>query len=60
MNRAGNILFFALTAVVVFLSLLPFLWFFATSLKTNLEITAIPPVVIPSGPRWSGTISSTM
>ena len=29
--------------------LLPFLWFVATSFKTQVEITAIPPKVIPSG-----------
>lgn len=42
-------LFICLTVVVVFFSLLPFLWFFDTSLKTPLEITAIPPVLVPSG-----------
>ena len=44
-----KMLFICLTAVVVFFSLLPFLWFFDTSLKTRLEITAMPPVLIPSG-----------
>ena len=44
-----KMLFICLTAVVVFFSLLPFLWFFDTSLKTRLEITAIPPVLVPSG-----------
>jgi len=42
-------LFCCLTAAVVFFSLLPFLWFFDTSLKTRLQITAIPPVLVPSG-----------
>ncbi|GAB4258384.1 MAG: carbohydrate ABC transporter permease [Deferrisomatales bacterium] len=37
------------TAAVVGGSLLPFLWFVAASLKTELEITAIPPAVWPSG-----------
>jgi len=46
MNR---LLFYITTFVVVFLSLLPFAWFFNTSLKTPLEITSIPPVLIPSG-----------
>jgi len=45
MNR---LLFYILTALVVFLSLLPFLWFLNTSLKTPVEVTAIPPVLIPS------------
>ena len=44
-----KVLFICLTVVVVFFSLLPFLWFFDTSLKTPLEITAIPPVLVPSG-----------
>jgi len=35
--------------MIVFLSMLPFLWFFITSLKTEIEVTAIPPVLIPSG-----------
>jgi multiple sugar transport system permease protein len=46
MNR---LLFSITTAFIVLLSLLPFLWFFNTSLKTALEITSIPPVFIPSG-----------
>jgi multiple sugar transport system permease protein len=37
------------TLLIVFLSLLPFVWFFITSLKTEVEVTAIPPVLIPSG-----------
>lgn len=39
-----------LTAVagVVSLSLLPFLWFLSTSLKTPIEVTAIPPSLLPS------------
>jgi multiple sugar transport system permease protein len=41
--------FSVLTGAVLFSSLLPFLWFFDTSLKTRLEITAIPPVIVPSG-----------
>ena len=45
-----NRIFLYLTIfTIVFLSLLPFLWFADTSLKTPLEITAIPPVLVPSG-----------
>ncbi len=36
--------------LVVSVSLLPFLWFVSTSLKTQVEVTAIPPVIFPS---WS-------
>ena len=46
MKRA---LFHITVFVIVVLSLLPFLWFVNTSLKTSLEITSIPPVFIPSG-----------
>lgn len=41
--------FYLLVLALVFLSLLPFLWFLATSFKTEVEVTAIPPVLIPSG-----------
>ncbi len=34
---------------MVVLSLLPFVWFVGTSLKTALEVTAIPPVIVPAG-----------
>jgi len=46
MNR---ILFYTITFIVVILSLLPFAWFVDTSLKSPLEVTTIPPVVVPSG-----------
>ncbi len=42
-------LFYITTSVVVLLSLLPFVWFLNTSFKTPLEVTAIPPVLTPSG-----------
>jgi len=44
-----NKAFFNVTIfIIVFLSLLPFLWFVDTSLKTPVEITSIPPVLAPS------------
>jgi multiple sugar transport system permease protein len=46
MNR---ILFYPITSIVVILSLLPFVWFVDTSLKSPLEVTMIPPVLVPSG-----------
>jgi len=50
-NRfAKKFLFFLITLMIVFFSLLPFIWFFITSLKTEVEVTAIPPTLIPS---WS-------
>jgi multiple sugar transport system permease protein len=44
-----RLLFYITTSLVVFLSLLPFAWFVNTSFKTPVEVTAIPPVLIPSG-----------
>jgi multiple sugar transport system permease protein len=41
--------FYIVVAFVVFMSLLPFLWFVDTSLKTEIEVTSIPPELIPSG-----------
>ncbi|RJR18469.1 MAG: carbohydrate ABC transporter permease [Nitrospiraceae bacterium] len=41
--------FFTGVFIIVSLSLLPFLWFVNTSLKTPIEITSIPPVLLPSG-----------
>jgi len=48
-RRLRALAFPAATALVVAGSLLPFLWFVAASLKTETEITAIPPVLWPSG-----------
>lgn len=45
----NKVLFYTTTFIIVFLSLLPFIWFVDTSLKTPLEVTSIPPVLIPSG-----------
>jgi multiple sugar transport system permease protein len=42
-------LFFLVTLIIIFFSLLPFIWFLLTSLKTEVEVTAIPPTLIPSG-----------
>ena len=41
-------LFILLISIMVFLSVLPFLWFVVTSLKTEVEITAIPPTILPA------------
>ncbi len=46
-NITVRLVFFTLVLTLVFFSLLPFLWFLSTSLKTNLEITAIPPKIFP-------------
>ncbi|MFH1025737.1 MAG: carbohydrate ABC transporter permease [Nitrospirota bacterium] len=48
-GRAGRAGFYFLTLVIVFFSLLPFLWFLDTSLKTQREVTATPPELFPSG-----------
>lgn len=47
--KPSKLLFWGLTFLIVFMSLLPFLWFVNTSLKTHVEVTAIPPKLVPSG-----------
>ncbi len=39
---------FPLAVLIGSVSLLPFLWFVATSLKSPAEVTAIPPIIFPS------------
>lgn len=41
--------FFLITLMIVIMSLLPFAWFLMTSLKSEVEVTAIPPIMIPAG-----------
>jgi len=48
-KRVTHKIFILITLLIVFLSLLPFIWFFITSLKTEVEVTAIPPTLMPSG-----------
>jgi multiple sugar transport system permease protein len=48
-KRTGDTGFYIIICMIVFLSLLPFLWFLNTSLKTQIEVTAIPPGLFPSG-----------
>jgi multiple sugar transport system permease protein len=50
---------FVLAILIGGVSLLPFLWFVLTSLKTAAEITAIPPQVIPSF-DWSAYKSAVL
>jgi multiple sugar transport system permease protein len=43
-----NVTVFGCTAAIAIFSLLPFLWFILTSWKSPTEISAIPPVIVPS------------
>jgi multiple sugar transport system permease protein len=47
--KTSKCLFCVVTFAIVFMSLLPFIWFVNTSLKTQTEVTAIPPKLVPSG-----------
>ncbi|UCD36559.1 MAG: carbohydrate ABC transporter permease [Nitrospiraceae bacterium] len=42
-------LVYMVVCVILFMSLIPFLWFVNTSLKSTVEITTIPPVLFPAG-----------
>jgi multiple sugar transport system permease protein len=46
MKRATALVFFSVG--IALYCLVPFLWFFLTSLKTGAQLTAIPPELIPS------------
>lgn len=46
---AGRVAFWGLAGLLLAWSLGPFLWFLLTSLKTPLEVTAMPPTPWPSG-----------
>ena len=48
-TKIANIGFLFAVVIVVFSSLLPFIWFLDTSLKSQIEVTAIPPKLLPSG-----------
>ncbi|NVL89738.1 MAG: carbohydrate ABC transporter permease [Desulfobacterales bacterium] len=47
--KPSKLLFYGIIFIIIFLSLLPFIWFVHTSLKTEGEVTAIPPKLVPSG-----------
>lgn len=47
-DKIHSVSFIAIVSLTVLLSLLPFLWFLLTSLKNPIEVTAIPPTLIPS------------
>lgn len=44
-----KVLHYTAVVLILFFSILPFLWFVDTSLKTETEVTAIPPELLPSG-----------
>jgi multiple sugar transport system permease protein len=47
--KLTKVLFAGATFLVIGLSLMPFLWFLGTSFKTEIEVTSIPPLLLPSG-----------
>lgn len=49
MKRFQQIGFILIVMLIVTASLFPFFWFFLTSLKTQVDVTAIPPRLFPSG-----------
>lgn len=51
-SRLGNVALFALLAVGSLAMLAPLLWMLTTSLKTKVQVFALPPVWIPDPPQW--------
>ncbi len=50
--KAGKLSLLFMVALVVFFSLAPFLWFVLTSFKSPIEVTSIPPKLIPDGTSY--------
>jgi multiple sugar transport system permease protein len=51
-NRAINIIVFVILAAGAIVMIAPLLWMFTTSIKTKLEVFALPPVWWPEIPQW--------
>lgn len=54
---AGKIISFSLSQIILIflaiLSIFPFVWMLASSLKTNAEMFQFPPKIFPEIPQWS-------
>ena len=58
MNRKYFLNFLKYMALVLFaiITLFPFYWMIASSLKTSFEVIQIPPSLIPKSPKFENTI----
>ena len=51
-SRLVNAVLFVVLAVGSIAMLAPLIWMFTTSLKTKVEVFALPPVLWPADPQW--------
>ncbi|MFC8680350.1 carbohydrate ABC transporter permease [Microbacterium ureisolvens] len=51
-SRLVNAILFVVLAVGSIAMLAPLIWMFTTSLKTKVEVFALPPVLWPADPQW--------
>ncbi|GAA2977033.1 multiple sugar transport system permease protein [Microbacterium terrae] len=51
-SRLVNAVLFVVLAVGSIAMLAPLIWMFTTSLKTKVEVFALPPVLWPTDPQW--------
>ena len=56
-RRVSKIIIYILLILVVFITVLPFIWMLSASIKTNMEVFQMDPfVLIPAEPQWSNYI----
>lgn len=53
MRRWKNTLCWLVLAVGAAVSAFPFFWMLSTSLKSDAEVNAVPPVLLPATPSWA-------
>ncbi|WP_241674676.1 carbohydrate ABC transporter permease [Paenibacillus luteus] len=59
MNRFfSRMILYVSLVIICIVMVFPFLWMFSSSLKTNDEIWAIPPILWPAEPLWSNFIDA--
>jgi ABC-type glycerol-3-phosphate transport system permease component len=51
-ERLGTTLYYAVMVLLSLLFVLPLVWMFSTSLKTEADTLTIPPTFIPEVPQW--------
>lgn len=57
-DKISNISLNLTVAVISFLMIFPFFWMFTSALKTQDEIRAFPPEILPEVPQWSNFLET--
>jgi len=51
-SPAANIVLYCILALIVIITLIPFVWMLSASLKANKDVFNFPFVLVPDQPRW--------